>query len=636
LNEPKKILQHLIIDKLTTMKKLLLLLMPFSVMAQSQTATLDFSNERPISPLIYGYNQNQFDHTDPNFAVRRLGGNVLTVFNWETGTSYSAANKQSVVRLPELMGIPWGAGRIIPGEVYRSFYNQNKPNGKESIITVPIVPYLVDSLTFRTVSIPDLPPSANWSEVIFKKNAPFNNPPDQTDGKVYIDEAINFMVQEFGSAENGGVKYISLDNEPTNWKHEHSHIQSDDLGIEDYISRLVAAAKAIKAVDPGIKIIVGEFMQQAQFNFGGNAPDWASTAAGYDWFTSYFLKRLKEESNLAEINLFDYYSFHYYTQSVVGPDGNFLKPTSGGVKVNSTNRTDFFVRNARMQSIRSLWDENYIEPSWLTQPGGPSQLAATNYLGRIKNSIKTYYPEMKIMIGEWNTGNNHTEVSEGISYVDALGAFAQNDVDIAAWWDLNLSKNHFNTYASSAFDLVRNYDGTGAKYGDRVVDVYNTKKDDYSIWASKHSNNDNLSILICNKTQADGWVSVGLNSNGNNKSIDGIYRIDQTNMDVNTVTLNASNAYIQNDVLYYKAPAFSASHLIISSIVTTVQSTENKENIPIISASSISNLSGNWQIIDATGKLISEGSQQTINLTNYPRGIYILRTSSCNHKFLVK
>jgi hypothetical protein len=303
---------------------ILLILLKINAFAQT-TANLNFSTQTTISPFIYGFNQ---DHQTLNSAerwtIRRLGGNRMTTFNWENNASNSGADNlfTSSNRIPDLIGVS-AANKDKAGEAYKVFHQDNTAANVVSIITVPIQGFVAaDKLGAITAS----PPSNRWHNLIFKKNAAFSLTPSTADANVYLDESINFLKQTFPT---NPVQYIALDNEPAYWDNTHSLTQTSPMGVAAYVQKVVDAIKAIKAVDPTVKIVAGEFAGPNIFDFG-LAPDWATEKGSHNWFISYFLQKMKQASDAAGYDLIDVLSIHFYPAHRVGTDGNY---SSTGVDV---------------------------------------------------------------------------------------------------------------------------------------------------------------------------------------------------------------------------------------------------------------------------------------------------------------
>ena len=92
------------------------------------------------------------------------------------------------------------------------------------------------------------------------------------------------------------------------WSATHPFAFPGTINLKDYVDKVIEIAKAIKAVDPDVKLIAGEFTGIRIIKFN-DASDWDSETTGYPDFPSYFLDKLKQASTDAGINLIDYISF---------------------------------------------------------------------------------------------------------------------------------------------------------------------------------------------------------------------------------------------------------------------------------------------------------------------------------------
>ena len=73
--------------------------------------------------------------------------------------------------------------------------------------------------------------------------------------------------------------------------------------------------------------------------------------------------------------LLDVFSVHYYPQG-----GEFGDDTSTNMQL------------TRNKSTRSLWDPNYVDPTWINN--------TVMLVPRLKNWVATYYPGLKTAITE--------------------------------------------------------------------------------------------------------------------------------------------------------------------------------------------------------------------------------------------
>lgn len=541
--------------------------------AQTVSGFLDFTSTRSISPLIYGYNQ---DHEDPageeHLTSRRLGGNRMSVFNWENGASNSGHDNSlspNDNRIPSLVGVAW-ADKDKAGEVYRVFQQNNLSSNIESVITVPILGWVAADKDGSNLTSP---PSVRWDEMIYVKGKPFSLIPDVNDGKVFLDESIYYLTQSFGNALSAnGVKYIALDNEPAYWDNTHPLVQPSPVGCDEYIQKVIDAAKAVKSIDPNVKIIAGEFAGTNIYDFG-SAPDWGAVGSGYDWFISYFLDKMKEASDDAGYPLIDIISIHNYAQHKIDVDGNF---SSTGEVVRLTNTSADYIRQCRMDFARSFWDESYIEPSWITNAklGGES----TMHLKRLQKSIDTYFPGIKIMIGEFDVGNNN-DVSHGIALADYLGVFAQYGVYMANHWDIQPYDE--GIFTSLAFKLFRNYDGLGSGFGDVSVMTTFDSPDKASIWASLDSDDEDLHLILLNKNLYAQDFTVSLENSNLKYEINKIVGFGEGSSGLSEI-LN-HNANVTGFKLNVSLTALSAWHIVLkkTEIVTGASFDQNSKMLQI-------------------------------------------------------
>lgn len=596
------------------------------VLAQTTVSvTIDSENTFPINPMIYGYNQDQsYPDAEENWGSRRLGGNRMSVFNWENGASNSGvdvANFTNDNRIPSLVGTLWD-NRNDAGEVYRKFHQDNLDAGIKSIITVPILGWAAAD---KDGANSTNPPSSRWVYVQPKKTGAFSLTPNLSDDSVFVDESINWLVNEFGDASTPtGVKYISLDNEPGLWSNTHPNPFPKKIGLQDYVSRVIETAKAIKAVDPNVKLIAGEFTGIRIINFS-DASDWSTETADYPDFPSYFLDKLKQASIHEGIDLIDYISFHYYPQHKVDSDNKF---SSNGVVIRNSSNSASYIRRERMDLARSLWDENYLEPSWLTN--GKLNNEPHKILKRVQNAIDLYFPSVEIMIGEWDFGHD-MDISHGISTVDALGAFAQSKVQIANRW--NTSSGNAGNYSSTAYKLLRNYDGLFSAYGDVCLPTTFSNKNKVSVWASKNSNDGKIHLLILNKDLSK-TNQYEIKIGQENLTVESVWGFDGNS---STISEISHDGLISGDSLYISAPSLSAYHVVLEQAQTT---SYNKNTSTKIDLSKVRNsqylLSKgiDWELIDLNGKMILRGKEKLINLNTTATGTYILKAGGMNWKII--
>ena len=442
--------------------------------------TIDTGADRvAISPYIYGSNQ---DRPSDTWTVRRLGGNRLTGYNWENNFSNAGSDFQhfSDRFLLSNAGIPDSEAEE-PGRVVTFFHDQSLQMGASSIITLQMAGY-VSRDDDGAVSAGQTAPSSRWVPVQPRKNAPFDLMPDLTDGVVYMDELVNFLVQRYGDATApNGVRWYSLDNEPALWAHTHPRIHPEPVGAAELVQRTIDLASAVKDVDPNSEILGPALYGFAAYLSLQDAPDWNQVNQGYTWFIDYYLDQLRQAEQATGRRLVDVLDVHWYPEA------------RGDNRITDNNATTPADVTARLQAPRTLWDPTYTETSWIADCCG----TYLPILPTLRQAIDTYYPETKLSITEYNYGGGHT-ISGGLAQADVLGAYGKYGVYIATLWGIEAD----DAYTSAAYKLYRNYDGSGGTYGDTSVRATTDDRENTSVYAAiEGDDTGTLHVILINKNQ---------------------------------------------------------------------------------------------------------------------------------------
>lgn len=449
-----------------------------SVAAQtfSVTVAVDPSSDTAsISPYIYGTNGQSNDH-GLNITARRLGGNRMTGYNWENnasnmGMDYDQSNSNDNYMTWE-MGIP-SSKENTPGITLSTFHDTSVAMSCYSLITLPAAGYVSRDKN-GSVSAAQVAPSARFREVVMEKGNAFTTEPDTSDGFVYVDEEVNFLVQKYGGAASGtGVRGYDVDNEPALWPSTHPRIHPNQTTCAELIAKTVACGRAVKSVDPDAEIFGGVFYGFNAYYSLQDAPDYSANFAALGWFINGFLKALHDSSALAGQRLMDVLDLHWYPDLDIPIINEY---------------TDSLTVFTRMQVPRSLWDSSYVEPGWIGTWFSPVSL-----IPNVKSSIARYYPGTKLSFSEFYYGGA-THVSGGIALSDVLGIFGKHGVYLATQWGA------VEGYQRAAYALYRNYDGNGGAFGDRHIRATNSNIVKGSVYAAARSTDPgSLDIVLINK-----------------------------------------------------------------------------------------------------------------------------------------
>ena len=497
------------------------------------------TGQAPISPDIYGYN---FDNvTGDNLTVRRMGGNRLTGYNWEN--NFSNAGSDWYHHSDNYMSsyLPTNQQQI-PGKVMYDFHDESLINNQQSIITLQMAGYVAADGD-GTVEESETAPSDRWEEVVFQKPTAFCNPagnPDTTDGTVYMDEFVNYMVSEFGDASTAdGVKYYALDNEPALWSSTHLRIHPDQPTCAELISQSAALSSAVKDVDSYAQIC-GPVLYgfSAYLDFQG-APDWSSVQGSYDWFIDYYLDEMKDAGTLEGRRLLDVLDLHWYSEA---RDDNDVRITEY-----AATQTNW---ETRMQAPRTLWDPDYTENSWI----GTWFSQYLPLIPTVQDSIDTYYPGTGLAFTEYSHGGE-SHISGGIAQADVLGIFGKYGVTLSSYWGNN------GAYMNAAFKLYRDYDGSQSTFGDTKVTASMSDKVNSSIYASTFTDDHGiLTLVVLNKNLTEAIAGTFAISSPRTFTSARVWAFDSSS---STITERTAVSTITGNSFTYTIPALTACHFVL-------------------------------------------------------------------------
>ncbi|MFM9884975.1 MAG: glycoside hydrolase family 44 protein [Burkholderiales bacterium] len=451
--------------------------------------TVDVQQDRrPISPLIYGVNwASTAQLAELNSPFNRHGGNATSRYNWKL----NASNR----------GRDWyyqssGEPDASPGELVDTFIADTRAAGAEPTITMPLMDWLgklgPDRIPLGSFSIKKYGPQTGHAP---KGNPDFGNGirvggkyvtgNDPNDAHVRVDSAfkrewVQHLVDRWGRTGAGGVRYYTLDNEPSIWHANHRDVHPTGLTMRDLRDRIIDHARVIKEVDPNALVLAPEewgwtayhrsgYDQQwgALNGWGGTLPD---RAANGDWpYLPWLLDQMRREHERTGKRVLDIFSVHFYPQ--------------GGESSDDLSEEKQLLRN---RSTRSLWDPTYRDESWIDDN--------PHVIRRLRQWVNTYYPGTPIAITEYDWGaENH--ISGAVAQADVLGIFGREGLDIAARWEAPAP----GTPVFNAIKLYRNYDGRNATFGETTVRAAVENPDVVAAFAAERSADGALTVMVLNK-----------------------------------------------------------------------------------------------------------------------------------------
>jgi hypothetical protein len=456
-----------------------------------------------ISPLIYGINGGADVERDRP-QVQRSGGNRLTAYNWENnasnaGSDYCFQNDAT-----------FGGPGSPPANAYRGLLDDARTRGTAAVITLPIVDHVAadhddlgDGGQGPPACVGDVRNSGTnylttrFDENVARKGAAFAATPDLTDGKVYQDEAVDYLKRTWGDVPI----LFSLDNEPDLWSSTHARIHPAPVGYDELASRTERFAAAVKDVWPEAPVLGFVSYGYAGYTTLQNAPDGAGRP-----FIPYFLGRIRDAEATAGHRLVDYLDLHWY-------------PEARGDGVRISDVADGTGAAARVQAPRSLWDPTYEEDSWIVNDVLHEPIAL---LPSLAADIAANDPGVALSFTEWNFGGgNH--ISGALATADVLGVFGRQQVGLATIWLLRSPAQE--RFLLAGLRVFTNYDGAGGGFGATSISATTSDVVRLTAYASDDAGNRQVVVLI-NKdpapvtagvriaaphafTTADRWVLAG-------------------------------------------------------------------------------------------------------------------------------
>ncbi len=489
-----------------------------------------------ISPLIYGTN-GQSNDWDANITARRLGGNRMTGYNWENNASNMGMDYNQSNANDNYMTLSAGItddSANVPGITLRTFHDTSLAMGCYSLITLPAAGYVSRDKN-GPVSVAESAPSPRWRRVVNVKGSAFSTHPDTSDGFVYDDEEVNFLVSTFGSAATStGVKGYAVDNEPALWPSTHPRLHPQQTTGWEVIAKNVAVARAVKSVDPAAEVFGGVFYGFNELYDMQGAPDTAGLMLGGRYVNG-FLAKLHDSSDAAGKRLLDVLDLHWYPDLYV--------PITG-------DASDSVTARVRMAAPRSLWDSTYREDGWIGQWFSPVALLPNTLTG-----IKNWYPGTKLAISEFTYGAPQ-HISGGIALSDVLGIFGRYGVYFATHWGA------VTDYLTSAYKMYRNYDGNRSTFGDLSVHAA-TADTNSSVYAALHKDRPGiLDVVLMNKNfhrPIDARIMIAGSSAYHSAKV---YFFDSDSATIR----RGPDVAVQGDSLHFQLQPLSVYHLVLSSV----------------------------------------------------------------------
>jgi len=444
---------------------------------------------RPINPQIYGVaSATAAQLAELNAPLHRNGGNAASRYNWQVNATNRASDWffESVSE----------AGTT-PGASIDAFVAATRAAGSEPMVTVPLLEWVAKLGPARgrlaSFSVSKYGPQTGTDWQWFpdagnglRATGGVISGNDPRDAHVQVDPAfqqswVRHLTTRWGTSAAGGVKYYTLDNEPSLWFDTHRDVAPVGVSMDDLNARTIAMSAAIKAADPGARIVAPEEWGWTGYLYSGADQQYAKThgwwrtspdkaAHGGMEYLPWLLSQWRTQEVATGRRVVDVVSVHYYPQG--GEHGDDTSPA---------------VQRLRNRSTRSLWDPAYKDESWVgTQ---------VRLIPRLRQWVDTYGTKgTPIAITEYNWGAE-SHISGALAQADVLGIFGREGLDMAARWTTPAA----TTPAFKAIKLYRNYDNRKSTFGETVVQATTPDADRVAVFAATRRVDGATTLMALNK-----------------------------------------------------------------------------------------------------------------------------------------
>jgi hypothetical protein len=465
-----------------------------------QTISVDAAaNRHPISQLIYGVAfSTTADLENLNAPLHRSGGNAETRYNWKINADNRAADY-----FFESIGDPSST----PGQRDDTFISESKAANAQAMITIPLIPWIAHLGPSRSIvcsfsqakygaqqSSDPYDPDCGNGVLTNGNEITGNNPNDANvpNSPGFQSGWIQHLVNTWGTAANGGLKYYLLDNEASIWFSTHRDVVPTGVKMGAMLTKMVNTSKMIKQTDPTALVSGPEEWGWDGYFYSGYDQQYASEhgyccypdrkAHGGEDYIPWLLDQLKAQSTSGGTRLLDIVSVHYYPQ--------------GGEFSNNVSTQMQLLRN---QSTRSLWDPNYVDQSWID--------AKVKLIPRMKGWVTNhYFAGTPIALTEYNWGAEE-HINGATTQADILGIFGREGLNLASRWT---SPDPAGP-VYKAFQMYRNYDGHKATFGNTSVSTAAPDPDHVAAFGAIRSSDQALTVMVVCKTLT-GTTPVQVNS----------------------------------------------------------------------------------------------------------------------------
>ncbi|WP_446459979.1 glycoside hydrolase family 44 protein [Streptomyces sp. BRA346] len=217
------------------------------------------TGRKAIDPHIYGINfADEALAEELRLPVRRWGGNATSRYNYQFD-AYNAGHDWYF----ENLYYENGTAQLPDGSQADKFVEQDRRTGTDTVMTVPMSGWTTAARNaacgFSVATYgPQKANDAQWrpdcgNGVKTDGTNVTGNDPKETSvpaGPEFTKGWVEYLKRTYGAADDGGVGFYNLDNEPDLWWSTHRDVHPEGTGYDEMRDSTYATAAAIKDADP--------------------------------------------------------------------------------------------------------------------------------------------------------------------------------------------------------------------------------------------------------------------------------------------------------------------------------------------------------------------------------------------------
>ena len=482
------------------------------------TAKVDLKDAGlPVSPYIYGVSHGDAEALyEMGVAMRRMGGNLSSVYDWKTGFTSAGADwffeNRKALETPHPQENWWVV-----------MQRENKKFGMKSFFTLPSEWVAKDGTSSgfpRSMYpdceefAPDRPDACNakskkdaqgkQTELRCSADRPTQN--GKHVGAEYNVDLLKYCIKDagFGRADQGGIDVVSIDNEPMLYRQTHRDMWCKGFTADEFWERTKKYAELIRQADPSVKIAAPGLWGWTAYSYSSGDTDYleehglgwdkAETFPDYKRYGPFardFMRRCAEYKAKNGRNLIDIFVFHGYPMTprlAWDNQAAFAHPTPE-------------LQEFRVRDVRKFWDESYRDPeTWMGKESWSNGNIA--YIPLMRRWMKEVGWDVPLAIGEYDYSGPEggVEISGAVAQAETLAAFARAQLAYGMYW----ADPRKNGPTYFAFKMFRNPDGKRTAVGDHFILGDVNDSDSVGVYVFKDASRKVASFMILNKRAQKG------------------------------------------------------------------------------------------------------------------------------------